>query len=352
MFILFLPILIASLTTLVAIILLRPFALSINLVDKPSNRKFHTGSVPLTGGIAMFFGVVISILVVPHDLNQINYFLLSSLILIVIGVLDDHKDIPISLRFLFQALVGVIIVSVGGINITSFGSLFGNGEILLNEWSYFISVFAIIAGINAVNMADGIHGLAGGNSLITFSAILYLSVGTISYQDLWITLLFCSVLPVFLIHNLCLGLPESKRIFMGDAGSMFVGMSIVWILIDFSQGELKVFDPVIALWLFAIPLFDMVSVFIRRIASGISPFKADVSHMHHLLIHSGMKESNVLLTILVFSLIMSVIGILGVQYEVTEWVMFSGFLTIFFIYMFAGKVLMRNIKYKVKPMGD
>ena len=350
MFILFLPILIASLTTLVAIILLRPFAISINLVDKPSNRKFHTGSIPLTGGIAMFFGVVISILVVPHDLNQINYFLLSSLILIVIGVLDDHKDISISLRFFFQALVGVIIVSVGGINITSFGSLFGNSEILLNEWSYFISVLAIIAGINAVNMADGIHGLAGGNSLITFFAILYLSVGRISYQDLWITLLFCSVLPVFLIHNLCLGLPESKRIFMGDAGSMFVGMSIAWLLIDFSQGELKVFDPVIALWLFAVPLYDMISVFIHRMASGNSPFKADVFHMHHLLLHLGMKQNNVLLLILSFSLLMAVIGVLGNLYEVVEWVMFSGFLIIFVIYMFTYKVLMRIIKYKVKQI--
>jgi len=350
MFILFLPILIASLTTLVAIILLRPFALSINLVDKPSNRKFHTGSIPLIGGIAMFFGVVISILVVPHDLNQINYFLLSSLILIVIGVLDDHKDIPISLRFLFQALVGVIIVSVGGINIMSFGSLFGNGEILLNEWSYFISVLAIIVGINAVNMADGIHGLAGGNSLITFFAILYLSVGRISYQDLWITLLFCSVLPVFLIHNLCLGLPESKRIFMGDAGSMFVGMSIVWILIDFSQGEPKVFDPVIALWLFAVPLLDLFAVFIHRLASGNSPFKADAFHMHHLLLHLGMKQNKALLTILSFSLLMAVIGVLGNLYEVVEWVMFSGFITIFVIYMFAYQVLMRHIKYKVKQI--
>ena len=348
---LFLLILIASLTTLVVIVLLRPFAISINLLDQPSSRKLHSGSVPLIGGIAMFFGIVISILVFSND-HQLDIFILASLILVVIGVLDDHNNISVSIRLFFQALVSLIVVSVGDIHIITFGSLFGNGEIFLNEWSYFISVIAIIAGINAVNMADGIHGLAGGNSLITFLAILFISIGNLSQQDLLILILFCSVLPVFLIHNLCLGISESKRIFMGDAGSMLIGMSIVWVLIDLSQGEFKVFNPVIALWLFAIPLFDMVSVFIRRIASGISPFKADVFHMHHLLLHKGMKESNVLLTILAFSLIMSVIGILGVQYEVTEWVMFSGFLTIFFIYMIAGKVLMRSIKYKVKPMGD
>ena len=347
----FFPIFIASLATFFAIVILRPFAVSVGLTDNPSERKLHVGSVPLIGGIAMFFGVVISILILKSDTSYFNYFLLSSLILVSIGVWDDHRDISVSFRLLCQFLVAIIIVSADGLSIISLGNLFGNGEFFLNGWAYFITVFAIIAGINAVNMADGIDGLAAGNSLITFTAVLILSIGSLFQEALWVSILFCSVLPVFLIHNLCLGISESKRIFMGDAGSMLIGMSIVWVLIDLSQGEFKVFNPVIALWLFATPLFDMISVFIRRIASGISPFKADVFHMHHLLIHSGMKESNVLLTILVFSLIMSVIGILGVQYEVTEWVMFSGFLTIFFIYMFVGKVLMRSIKYKVKPMG-
>ena len=112
---LILQILIASSSTFVAIYLLRPFAISINLVDKPSNRKFHTGSVPLTGGIAMFFGVVISILVLSNDLNDFKYYLLASLILIIIGVLDDHHNISVSPRIFFQALVALIIVTLGAI---------------------------------------------------------------------------------------------------------------------------------------------------------------------------------------------------------------------------------------------
>jgi UDP-GlcNAc:undecaprenyl-phosphate GlcNAc-1-phosphate transferase len=339
-----LPILIASLTTFIAIVLLRPFAISINLLDLPNDRKLHTGSVPLIGGIAMFFAIVISILVLPHDLNEFNYFLLASLILLVIGVLDDHSNISVSPRLFFQALVALIIVTLGTINITSFGSLFGNGEILLNGWTYFISVIAIMAGINAVNMGDGIHGLAGGNSLITFSAILFLSVGSMSNQYLWIALLFCSVLPVFLIHNLCLGMHKSKRIFMGDAGSMFIGMSITWLLIDLSQGEFQVFNPVTALWLFAAPLIDMASSFIRRLVSGNSPFKADLFHMHHLLLHLGIKERNALLIILSFSLLMAVVGILGERYEATEWAMFSGFLTVFVVYIIWSRWAVRKIK--------
>ena len=86
-----LPILIASITTFVAISLLRPFAISIDLVDKPNGRKLHTGSVPLIGGIAMYIGVIVSILAAQIDLNKYNYFLLGSLIIVIVGVLDDHN---------------------------------------------------------------------------------------------------------------------------------------------------------------------------------------------------------------------------------------------------------------------
>ena len=167
---------IASIITFISINLLRPFAISINLVDVPKGRKKHVGNVPLIGGVSMFLGIIIAILTSSYDLNEFSYFLLSGLIMIIIGVLDDHKNISVSLRLLFQVLVGIIIVSAGDISLISLGNITGSGNLTLNQWGYFISVIAIILGMNAVNMADGIHGLAGGNSLITFLAILYLSL--------------------------------------------------------------------------------------------------------------------------------------------------------------------------------
>ena len=196
-----LPILIALITTFVAISLLRPFAISIDLVDKPNSRKTHTGSVPLIGGIVMYIGIVVSVLTTSNDLNQLNYLLLSTLIIVIIGVLDDHRNISVSLRLLFQMLVALIIVTVGDTSIESFGKLFGSSEIILNKWTYFVSVMAIITGINALNMLDGIHGLAGGSSLITFLAILYLSIDSVSQETILIVFLFCSVLPVFLVKT-------------------------------------------------------------------------------------------------------------------------------------------------------
>jgi UDP-GlcNAc:undecaprenyl-phosphate/decaprenyl-phosphate GlcNAc-1-phosphate transferase len=338
------PMLITSIATFIAIYLLRPFAISIDLVDRPNNRKSHKGSVPLIGGIAMYIGVVIGILVSSHDLNKFNFFLLASFIIIIVGILDDHHNISVTLRLLFQGLVAVIIASVGGIQIESLGNVLGIGEITLNEWSYFFTVIAIVAAMNAVNMADGIHGLAGGNSLITLLAILYLSISSISNLVILIMLLLCAALPVFLINNLCLGVSKSKRIFMGDAGSMFIGLVIVCILVDLSQGEDRVFSPVTALWLFAIPLIEMSTAILRRIVSGKSPFKPDSLHTHHLFLRFGIRENNTLLLMLFISLSTAAIGILGEIYDVAEWLMFVGFMLVFLIYISVHGIALKRIQ--------
>lgn len=340
----FFLIFVASFITFLSIYLLRPFAISINLVDLPNSRKLHDGSIPLIGGIAMYIGIVITILAFSADLNQYNYYLMASLIIIITGVLDDHQNISVSLRLLLQVFIALILCTVGDVQIYTLGNLFGNGEISLNQWASFVSVLAIIAGINAVNMADGIHGLAGGNSLITFLCIAYLSIEAISHEIQLVVLLFCSVLPVFLIHNLCIGISKSKRIFMGDAGSMFIGLTIAWVLIDNSQGQERIFAPVTALWFFGLPLFEMFSAILRRIVLGNSPFKPDLHHLHHMLKKKGLNATSVLIVMLMISLFMALIGIMGEQFEVSESIRFFGFLGFFLIYLIIYILIFRSIK--------
>jgi len=340
----FSSILIALITTFIMIFLLRPPAVRLKLTDQPNDRKLHNGSVPLIGGIAMFFGLIVSILVTSHDLNEFKYFLIASLIIVFIGVLDDYRDISISIRLLFQVLVAIIIVTAGGMNIASLGNLFGSGEIIITKWSYLISVVAIIAGINAVNMGDGLHGLAGGNSLVSFLAISYMSFNSASQDSLLISLLFCAVLPVFLINNLCIGVSTKKRIFMGDAGSMLIGLSLAWVLLDFSQGEDQSFSPVIVLWLFSFPLIEIISTILRRLVLGKSPFHSDLYHSHHLLIKLGFSEKKTLMIIILFSVIMVIIGILGERYLIADSLMFIGFLLVFVMYFLARGLALRKIK--------
>ena len=128
-------------------------------------------------------------------------------------------------------------------------------------------------------------------------------------------MLCCSVLPVFLINNLCLGDSEHTRIFMGDSGSIVIGLLIVWLLINLSQGEGRAFSPVTVLWLFALPLIEISTVTLRRLASGVSPFKPDRNHTHHLLIRLGFEEKSTLLILILFSLLTAIIVFLGEQYS-------------------------------------
>ena len=321
----FFAMLVSSFVTFFVIYFLRPFAISINFVDSPSSRKIHSGSVPVIGGVSMFIGVVFGILLTATDLNQFNYFLLTSSIIILMGMFDDHLDISVGLRLFLQTMVALIIVALGGISLESIGYIFGKEEFLLGQWALIASILVIIAAMNAVNMSDGIHGLAGGTSLISFLAIFFLSHESQS-DVILIICLFCAVLPVFLINNLCIGVSLKSRIFMGDAGSMFIGLGIIWVLLDLSQGEAKSFSPVIALWLFAIPLVELITAVLRRMGSGTSPFKPDTYHFHHLLIHWGFNEKKSLILILLVSFFMAITGILGEIYEVPEWIMFVGFI--------------------------
>ena len=131
---------------------------------------------------------------------------------------------------------------------------------------------------------------------------------------------------------------------MGDAGSMFIGLSLAWVLIDLSQGEGGSFSPVIALWLFAFPLIEIVSTILRRLNSGMSPFKPDSSHTHHILLKLGYSNKKTLIIILIFSSIMAGIGIIGESYLIAENLMFLGFLLVFVFFYLARIVALRKIK--------
>jgi len=337
-------ILIAIITTILAINVLKPFALSINLTDLPDNRKHHKGSIPLIGGLSMFFGFLVSIILTDGDLSTNKYFLLAALILVTVGALDDHHDISVISRFFFQISAAVIVVIVAGVDIESIGTIVPfRGEILLNSWSIFFSITCVIVGINALNMSDGIHGLAGSTSLMTFLSLAFFAYIDGNKESLIIAILMCAVIPPFLFYNLRSSTLSKKQIFMGDAGSMFLGLGIVWLLVSLSQGDTSSFSPVIGLWLFGVPLIDGVATVLQRAVKGQSPFKPDMNHLHHVLISIGFSKKNTLIIILLFSFFMILIGIFGELNKIDEWQMFFVFVIVFVVfYIFKNLLISKN----------
>lgn len=312
------------------------FAPKLKLLDLPNHRKPHKGDVPLIGGIAMFLAFLFGATFLANSYGQIISLLLISFIMLVIGIIDDRSEVSFFPKLFFQVILAVIIVSILGIELKSFGNLFGDGHISLGKASLIISVLAIVGGINSFNVMDGIDGLASGLAIIVFSSVFVIAHVQNNPDIVNLSLLYVFILLPFFFLNLSL----KHKIFMGDAGTLFIGTGIVWILIDSSQAEQNVLKPVTALWIFAVPLIDSIAVVLLRIKARKSPFLPDLTHIHHQIIkRRNYSHTKTLGIILTFAASMSIVGVLGQLYAVPEWVMFFSFLCISFGYLIGLKNL-------------
>ena len=326
---------IAFLITAILLFELKPLALRIGLVDQPNERKHHQGKIPMIGGIAMFCGFMLALLTLNQPLTGLRSLIGGAAILIIVGVLDDFHDLSAKIRFLAQIFVGFLMSTNGGVILNDFGAIgFSAASIELGYLALPLTILAVIMAINAVNMVDGIDGLASGLSLITLSALSFISWKAGLEPTFSILLLLIATVLAFLRFNLPFFGQRRAKIFMGDAGSMFLGFMIVWFLISLSQGEQRAMTPVTVLWIFALPLLDTGSITIRRIIKGKSPFAADREHIHHLLLDAGFTVTKTLLIILAVATCFALIGLIGLYLGIQESIMFWTFMGIFTIYLF------------------
>ncbi|WP_272164949.1 UDP-N-acetylglucosamine--undecaprenyl-phosphate N-acetylglucosaminephosphotransferase [Vibrio diabolicus] len=339
-------------SSLAYLFILRKAARKVGLVDKPNARKLHSGLVPLIGGISICL-VLIQYLhnnkeLLPHSqLYAGCIFLLT-----IIGALDDRYDISFKIRFLVQGGLSGVMMYFADISLLSLGDMFGFGETHLGWAGYVITVFAVIGAINAFNMVDGIDGLLGGLSCVTFGSLgtlLYLS----SNESLaYFCLVICTATLPYVLFNLG-AFGKTRKVFMGDAGSMLIGFTVIWLLLLSSQeGSSPPLRPVTALWLIAVPLMDMAAVMIRRIRRGHSPFKPDREHLHHICQHVGLNSSQTLVFICMVASAFSIIGMIGECLEVSESLMFYSFLVCFAGYICAINNIWRITSFFRKSLSD
>jgi UDP-GlcNAc:undecaprenyl-phosphate GlcNAc-1-phosphate transferase len=317
---------------LIAIKVFKPIAIDVGLVDKPNARKHHNGQVPLIGGISIFAAVLAASLIWLPNTLELRMYLVASAMMVFIGALDDKFDLKVRIRIVGQIIIAsLMIYGVGGY-ISNLGNLFSFGDIELGPAGIVFTYFAIIVVINAYNMVDGIDGLIGSLSLNTFTAIaiLFLISGNTSYLS-YPLILATATLP-YLIFNLGFFKSYSKKIFMGDAGSMFIGLSVIWLLTIGTQGESASFRPVTALWICAIPLMDMLAIVMRRYRKGKSPFKPDRDHLHHILQRAGLSSRQTLVVISIASALMSILGVLGEYFQAPESIVLALFVLVFILY--------------------
>jgi UDP-N-acetylmuramyl pentapeptide phosphotransferase/UDP-N-acetylglucosamine-1-phosphate transferase len=162
-------------------------------------------------------------------------------------------------------------------------------------------------------------------------------------QILKLLWLLIAVTIAFLTFNLRILRRKQAQVFMGDAGSMFLGFILAWFMVNLSQGEQRVITPVTALWIFALPLIDTVSIMLRRILKKTSPFDADHGHLHHLLLYAGFSVSQTLAIIVSSAIILAIIGLNGLYLQVSETAMFYGFLSLFALHFVITMIFYRNL---------
>jgi len=325
--------LIALGVTLLCVVLLQPLAMKLNIVAYPNERTVHSGNIPLVGGLAIFTGFTAAVIFVDSSLLGHKSFFLGSVILLIIGLLDDRSHVSVRTRFISQIAAVLVVTLWGGITLENLGDILFVGELKLGIFAIPFMVFATVGVINALNMSDGIDGLASGYTMIALIGLLYLTWGceTCALEQTGLVLLIAAVLG-FMLLNVRSPLCRKAKVFMGDSGSMFLGFALAVSFINLSQGETKIMAPVTALWLFALPLMDTVSIILRRKKIGQSAFSPDQRHLHHILHRAGYKVGQIVILGWGTSVILAIIGILGYRYGIHDGIMFSGFMTLYFIY--------------------
>ena len=271
--------------TMALIPILKNHAVRLEAMDIPNGRSVHTYPKPKIGGIAMALGMVIPVLIWAPRGNLTVAILLGALVVFVFGVVDDRRELNYKSKFFGQVLAAMIVIFYGGLTIKSLGVLLP-GEMLLPDWIAVPLTLLVIVGVtNAINLSDGLDGLAGGISLLCFSCI-----GIIAYQIGNINIAVISVAVVGAIFAFLRFNTHPAIIFMGDAGSLLLGFLAVTLSIGLSQTNNPI-SPLFPLLVLGFPILDTLTVMVERLSEGRSPFLADKNHFHHKLMKLGFLHS-------------------------------------------------------------
>jgi len=285
-------------------------ALRVGLIDDPDHRKQHRNSVPLVGGLAIWTSLAVVALLFPVPVGDHRLLLLCLLIILMTGVLDDFRELSARVRIIIQMIIASALVYFGDTVVRSLGEVFFIAQPYgLGYAAIPFSIVAIVGTINAFNMIDGHDGLSGGLISVSLLALAGLSFLRADDHALALVVIVLTVLS-FLWFNLGWA-GERRRVFLGDAGSMSLGLLVGFLLIKLSAPEVGVVKVAAAPWLIALPLLDMFGVMGFRIKEGRSPFHSDRTHIHHLLLAQGWGKSKVLLVLLFTQVILASVGMVG-----------------------------------------
>jgi UDP-GlcNAc:undecaprenyl-phosphate/decaprenyl-phosphate GlcNAc-1-phosphate transferase len=269
------------------------------LLDVPNGRTVHESLTPRLGGLAIFAGFLSSVTIFGIMSSGVRELIAGSILLFFIGLKDDIVTVSAFKKFFVQVLATGIVMFIGDVRIESFNGLFGINE--LDPGISYLFTFLVIIGVtNAINLVDGVDGLAGSIVLLIcvfFGSIFFLWGGENFAPFSTVAFCLAGAMCGFLRYNL-----HKAIIFMGDTGSLVAGFIVAVLGVKFVELNPVSYSPVLAIAILFIPVLDTLRVFALRIVKGVSPFTPDKNHLHHRLVDLGFNQMTTVICLVFINL--------------------------------------------------
>jgi UDP-GlcNAc:undecaprenyl-phosphate GlcNAc-1-phosphate transferase len=279
--------LIAMFITMALIPILRMAAVRLQAgLDEPEPRKVHLDPVPKVGGLAMAAGVLVPVLFVVDGGRYVNSVLIGAFILVLFGLADDLRTLGWKAKFAGQTAAALGVVYYGGLSICFLGACLPEGVLLPDALAGPLTVLVIVGVTNAINLSDGLDGLAGGTSLLVFGCIGLLAFTSADFPDKGFIVIVCAAAAGAVFGFLRFN-TYPATVFMGDTGSQLLGFLAITLALGVTQRG-TLLSPLLPLLLLGFPVLDTLTVMAERIAAGRSPFRPDKNHFHHKLLRLGL----------------------------------------------------------------
>ncbi len=321
------------------------FSSRMGMLDIPNERSSHINPIPRGAGVAIFLAYLSGLVFCHFDFIQEHIgFITGSIIIFLVGVYDDNKGVNPKSKFIFITLATLAIFFIDHLGIKTLGTWYGYSIDLPLVISLLVTTFAVIGFTNALNLIDGLDGLSGSVSIVIFGAFYYIGM---VYHDSFIMIIssfMIAAIVAFIFFNW-----HPAKIFMGDSGSLVLGFTISVVAIK----SIDYISITAVLFLTAIPIIDTLTVMIRRIQRGLSPFNPDKTHLHHKVLRWKGGVDNTVVIIAAIQFVFSFMG-LALRRQPDEVIFFLFAITLLLAFAFLDERAVareRTVITKIRKKG-
>ena len=314
------------------------------LLAHPGPRMHHDKPVPAIGGLAMGAAFLAAYGLTTRATTLSPLLAAAVAITLVGGVLDDRHQLRSLPKFGFQIAAAALLALGGDALLTHLGNLMSAQHFSLGRWAIPLTVFALVGVMNAINMADGLDGLAGALTVaacVNFGVAASLAGHTPEFAVLCIVV---GATIGFLYFNARSPWRAQAAVFMGDTGSLLLGLLLGWLAVRLAMAEKPALAPITAVWILALPIGDTVTLLVRRGLRGSNPFHADRRHLHHILLALGLTSGQAVATLAAASLLLGVLGLAAEAAGVPQYAMFYAYVAGLIAYGCAAELLCRKYR--------